>query len=183
METPNTFSPEGDDPIFRRVWEQVSAAEALPAPKHVPARHEPKPPCCMNTVRRLCGFLEQELRAWRTLRALAKAGVREAAGLAEEELRHARQLSSRLFLLCGVRYFPKEQVRPIRFFSIPEGLRACYRDVRKRSRDYDSAAAEQRDPELQRFYEELAKEDGALAQCLRQITDRSLSMRQGRPRG
>ena len=182
METSYPFPPGGDDPIFRRVWERVTASEAPPAPK--PSHdHRPMPPGDRDAIRRLCGFLEQELCAWRTLRALAKAGVREAAGLADGELRHARALSSRLFLLCGVRYFPKEQARPIRFSSVPEGLRACYRAALERSMRSDRASTEQRDPELRKLYRELSKDDGDLAQRLRRLTDRYLSVRPGRPRG
>ncbi len=183
METPNTFFPGGEDPIFRRVWERVTAAEAPAEPKR-PQTGRPMPPGCSPEVTgRLCAFLERELRSWRTLRALSKAGVRETAGLSDRELRHAKQLSSRLFLHCGIRYFPKDRIRPIPFSSVPEGLRACYRDAVKRSEAYDRAISDERDPELRKLYGELAKDDRALAQRLRRITGRYLSVRPGRHMG
>ena len=164
------FDPE-DEPVFRRVWERVTAR----APEKAPPPHHPGPPPPEpSSLRTLRAFLEDELRDWHNYQALERQGLREAEPLAAEELRHAKRLSAMLFLLCGIHYFPKKQARPVVFRSIWAGLRRCYESALKDSERYREAAVREPDPKLRQLYEDLSREERAQAARLRRITEHRL---------
>ena len=127
--------PGCDREVFERVWKRVmpnergdcpfevveaAARPSLPAVvvQDTPAEEEEETVTCLGPSSAVHGpqlqqYIDQELAAHRCCQALARrvpgAGGRMLSGLAAEQRRRAKRLSTAYFLISGVRYWPADR--------------------------------------------------------------------------
>lgn len=190
-----------DRELFQRVWRRVmpedqlnSPIEVLPPPEPAPgapARIEPPtlaaeqpqvrdPRLCLGPEsaeagEALQGFILGELRSRQGYLALARrapaSARRTLTALADQELRHAKQLSAAYFLLSGVRYWPQEPRVPHTGVNYLKVLRDYFLAKRRTTAAYQAAAEGTGDPCLRELYTTLSDQEWNQAQRIRALVE------------
>lgn len=174
-----------DRDAFLRVWQRVMPEERADCPIQVerPAVCPPDQPApvgeratddfpkgedvpCLGSGggpdrERLQEFITQELALWRAYQMLARRsgqGGRVLAALSSGCRRRAKRLSTALFLISGIRFWPEAQPEPVLPRSYFGALREHFLAEQGRAGAYRAAAEECRDCCLCALYLELADE-------------------------
>ena len=174
---------------------QAAPAKAVPAPPAVPCvpavpaplpqpcvTAQPAPPreaVCLGSASAVYGcmlqeFIADEIADWRLYQGLARrvggSAGRTLSGMAADERRHAKRLSTAYFLISGVQYWPdKPPAAPAgTFLGV---LRERFGAEQRGEAAYRAAAAETADPCLKELYLELAGDEGEHAWLIRGILE------------
>jgi hypothetical protein len=116
-------------------------------------------------------FITHELSDSKLYRMLAKRAGSSASrqvlsGIAADEYRHARRLSTAYFLISGVRFWP-DCLPTVMITSFQGALRRRFADEQQGEAAYLTAAAESTDHCLQELYLELANDESDHARLIR----------------
>lgn len=195
---PTAYDRETFQRVWRRVMpqerpecpievEESTSALAVPAPASpapVLRQEEPgEPECgvpCLGEASAVYGpllqrFIDYELADCRAYQGLSRRAPGNAArvlsGMAADEHRHAKRLSTAYFLISGVRYWPAERGggQPVQPFLA--ALREHFGQEQRGQCAYLAAAEETTDPCLRELYLELAGDEESHAGLLRSILE------------
>lgn len=175
---------------------ETSSALAVAAPAQPPAipevsapalRQEEGPgqpecggvPCLGEASAVYAGLLQQfidyELADFRAYQSLSRRAQGNAArvlsGMAADERRHAKRLSTAYFLISGVRYWPGEHGGSQMVRPFMAALREHFAQEQRAQCAYLAAAEETTDPCLRELYLELAGDEETHAGLLRSILE------------
>lgn len=154
--------------------------QPLPVPPPAPRRAEPEDIRCLGPSSAVHGaelqeFILEELRDHRTYQALAQRAPGRSrqtlAGIAADEMRHAKRLSAAYFLISGVRYWPLERAACRNEGGWLNALRCRFLEEQKGEAAYRAAAGRTGDPCLRELYLELAEDENSHGWLLRGILE------------
>ena len=186
-----------DRDVFERVWRRVMPEDRLTSPIEVipeteygvpapapmppaPRRAEPEDIRCLGPASAVHGaelqeFILEELRDHRTYQALAQRAPGRSrqtlAGIAADEMRHAKRLSAAYFLISGVRYWPLERAVCRSEGGWLNSLRCRFLEEQKGEAVYRAAAGRTGDPCLRELYLELAEDENSHGWLLRGVLE------------
>ncbi|NCB64049.1 MAG: ferritin-like domain-containing protein [Clostridia bacterium] len=153
-----------------------------PVPPVAPAPPPTPPIACLGPGSAVYGaelqsFIAHELQDCRCYMALARrssGNVRQTLmGLAQDEKRHAKRLSTAYFLISGVEYWPDQPGGMVNTTGpLPACLRARFAEEQKGEAAYHAAAERTCDPCLKELYLELANDENAHSWVLRGLLEK-----------
>ncbi len=158
---------------------QENVSQILPAGKYGKDSPADNPVACLGAASaahsgQLQDFITDELADWKTYLALARcagqSAFRALSGMAADEYRHAKRLSTAYFLISGVRFWPAQvQGCPVR--SLPGALRQRFIEEQQAEAAYVAAAGKTFDPCLRELYLDLAADEARHAKLVRRILE------------
>lgn len=162
VEAPDQAAPLGPEvPTVSCAAPAVPETAALPAPEPPPRRSEPS----SDRTALLQRLIRDALSGARLYTDLARQADRAAApalrAAADDNLRHARRLSTACFLFSGVYYWPAEMINPRSEAPFPAALRARFLAEQGEKSACHMAAATAADPRMRLLFLDLAREKGA----------------------
>lgn len=152
-----------------------------PIPPIAPEPPAAPPVACLGPGSSVYGaelqrFVAQELQNCRCYMALAhrcSGRVRQTLmGIAQDEKRHAKRLSTAYFLISGVEYWPEQPGGMAAAGPLPACLRARFAEEQMGEAAYCAAAERTCDPCLKELYLELANDENAHGWILRGLLER-----------
>ena len=188
--------PGCDREVFERVWKRVmpeargdcpfevvaaAARPSLPAVvvQDTPAEEE-EAVACLGPASAVHGpqlqqYIDQALAAHRCSQALARrvpgAGGRMLSGLAAEQRRRAKRLSTAYFLISGVRYWPADRGGTPVSQPVQAALREQFQAMQRHAACYRAAAVGTADPCLEELFHQSADEAEAHAWIIRTVLE------------
>jgi len=164
-----------DAAVFERVWHRVMAGREQEQTALVPTGQPPAPPAPVGQTDGLLEQLRAHTTGWRATQSLArKAGgsmARVLSGMAADERRHAKRLSTAYFLITGERYQSPNMNGTRPPMDLMTGLREQFIQEQRGAAAYQGAAQETTDPCLRQLYQEIAREEQAHARMIRNLLE------------
>lgn len=181
--SPIQIDPSADEQArqMRRMQPEVEAVPemglALPRREEVRPGHDV---ICLGHASQqyaelLREMIDGETEDMRTYQALSRRaggnGSKVLGGMAADERRHARQLSTAYFLITGERYQSPNMNGTRPPMDLMTGLREQFIQEQRGASAYQGAAQETGDPCLRQLYQEIAREEQGHARMIRSLLE------------
>lgn len=168
-----------DREVFARVWSRVSPEGNGLVEPTPPVAAEPEPAVepeadspAGRQLQRLTLTCLEEAATYRELLRRSRRARGELTQLAGQKLRQAKRLSAAYFLMTGVRYWPRETVRPELVQSFFSTLRQRFLAEGRMAAELEDLSREAGDPGLEALYRALAGESRELELMIRLIVEK-----------
>ncbi|MDD4510705.1 MAG: ferritin-like domain-containing protein [Oscillospiraceae bacterium] len=171
------ISYQRENELLEKVWKRVASEEPVASNVFMPAPDAPSKPVAPDWEKQILAFIADEYADARYYHRMAQryqACSPVFSTIGAEELRHAKRLSTLLFLRAGIRIPASKKQHPKQLPDYCDALRIRILAEQEGAVAYQAAGEQAPDETLRQLYIELAEDEREHARTLQTLLERAI---------